>query len=86
MNTENNLEKLVNQANRVLVDWYAELTEKNRNGILACCAEGDQVKLEVGMNPAPFDRTITIAVTLTNAKTKERATISEIVVVDQASH
>ena len=86
MNTENNLEVLINQANKVLVDWFAELTEKNRNGLMTCCAAGDQLKLEVGMNPAPFDRTITIAVTITDAKTKERATISEIVVVDQLSH
>lgn len=86
MNTENNLEVLINQANKVLVDWFAELTEKNRNGLMTCCAAGDQLKLEVGMNPAPFDRTITIAVTIADAKTKERATISEIVVVDQLSH
>jgi hypothetical protein len=86
MNTENNLEVLLNQANRVLVDWYAELSDNSKNGLMACCAAGDQVKLELGINPAPFDRTITIAVTITDAKTKERATISEIVVVDQASH
>jgi len=86
MNTENNLEILLNQANRVMVDWFAELSDKTRNGLMACCAAGDQISLNIGMNPAPFDRTITIAVTITNAKTKERATISEIVVVDQLSH
>ncbi len=86
MNTQNNLEILVNQANRVLVDWFAELSEKNRNGILQCCAAGDQIQLEVGMNPAPFDRTIKIAVTITDSKTKERATISEVIVVNETSH
>lgn len=86
MTTENNLEVLLNQANRVMVDWFAELSDKSKNGLLACCADGDQLKLEVGMNPAPFDRIITIAVTITKAQTKERATISEIVVVDQSSH
>lgn len=80
------IEKLVNEANRVMAGWYQELNEKSRSGLFACCAKGDQVQLEIGINPSPFDRQISIAVTITNRETGERQTISKAVIETEPSH
>lgn len=55
---------LFDSAYSVLIDWYGELTEPNRASVINTCADGGGLKVELSINPEPFDRVRVIEIVL----------------------